>query len=160
MSKPVVIEIVTTLPAYSKPVHFRAVITPHDPVTKCIISSQVEPIMADYWGLESVGIGVRKHGDAYDRETGCRMALTSALRQLGTKSIRKSIWDQYLALFPIAERTKPEERTFTCTITLDASGYMDHLRRLRGALVWTGIKEVEGSALEIGRVPNSDEIDW
>ena len=85
---------------------YRIVLEPDNPVTKCTIYSRLTISIS--WGLKAYGIGVRKHGDVYDLETGCRMALRSALRMIRQEEIRKAIWAKYLELFPISERKEPQ----------------------------------------------------
>lgn len=116
MSKPVEIEVITELSGYKNPVHFRVKIDPHDPVTKCTVTSQAEPLYPDYWHLEAVGIGVCKPGDVYDRETGCRMALASAFRTFKDENIRKMIWEKYFEIFPIKNRKALENQPLMVTI--------------------------------------------
>lgn len=93
-------------------IHYRAVIKPHNPVTTCEIQGQSAPIMDNFWGLCAYGIGVCKRGDVYDRKTGCRMALASALRKIGDDQVRAAFWKKYLERFPIKDRTDPNQLEF------------------------------------------------
>lgn len=81
--------------------HYRITISPGNPVTRCTVEYQHAPIIEQCWTLESSGIGVLKPGDTYDLETGCRMALRSALREIEDKAIRKLAWAFYFKAFPL-----------------------------------------------------------
>lgn len=93
--------------------HYRAVITPGNPVTTCEIQHQAGTIYENHWRLMYHGMSICKHGDRYDMETGCRLALKSALRKPKTwdfaaeKQFRTAAWAAYLAKFPISERVDP-----------------------------------------------------
>lgn len=86
--------------------HYRIIIEPHNPITKCKILAQYEPIVDQCWRNTAFGIGVCKHGDTYDMETGCRMALKSALRTIKQDDIRAAAWKAYLEAFPVESRKK------------------------------------------------------
>jgi len=103
MAKTIVFE--TINPDY-KAEHIRVEIRPHNPVTQCLIAHQFEPVIGNYWKTLAEGMSVCKHGDAYDLETGCRMALISALRKVREKAIRRAVWTEYLKLFPVSGRSK------------------------------------------------------
>ena len=94
-------------------------IWPDDPITVC------EIYRPDRDQLISYGLGVRKHGDVYDRETGSRMALRAAIIRSDMSDLyRVDIWAAYLAIFPISER-KAVGRV--CTSTKVPPGkYVDH----------------------------------
>ena len=90
--------------------HYRAVITPGNPVTTCEIQHQAGTIYENHWRLMYHGMSICKHGDRYDMETGCRLALKSALRKpkkwdyAYEKQFRTAAWAAYLAKFPVSER--------------------------------------------------------
>ena len=106
MPKTIVFEIVKPVEDCERPDHYHVTIQPSDPVTTCEILQQNDPIIdrPEYWNVEAYGLGVRKHGDIYDRETGCRMALASALRKIDDKELRGEIWKLYLEMFPVESR--------------------------------------------------------
>lgn len=95
-------------------VHYRAVITPGNPVTTCEIQRQAEPVHNNCWTIAYYGMSICKHGDTYDLETGCRLALKSVLRKpknwqhAASKEFRAAAWKAYLQRFPVSERTNPE----------------------------------------------------
>jgi len=93
------VEILITRFPYSE--GLRVSIEPNKHITKCTIRFD--------WELLAFGIGVLKHGDAYDRELGCRMALKSALKMLNRKDVNADIWAEYLKIFPVSER-KPAQK--------------------------------------------------
>ncbi len=77
-------------------------IEPRKPISVCRIIDRKGNLLG-------MGIGVLKHGDLYDRETGCRMALKSALRDaLISGEQRRKIWEAYLERFPASERKSQE----------------------------------------------------
>lgn len=76
------------------------IIEPDNPVTVCTIKQTGNRLVA-------FGIGVCKHGDKYDLETGCRMALKSALKDVPYSNFRQKTWEKYLEMFPVKDRVKP-----------------------------------------------------
>lgn len=95
-------------------IHYRAVITPGNPVTICEIQRQSEPINDRHWEIEYYGMSICRPGDTYDLETGCRLALKSALRKpknydhCDKQSVRGAAWKAYLDRFPPNQRKRPE----------------------------------------------------
>lgn len=84
--------------------HFRVVIEPHDPITVCTIYAQYDPIIKDCWRIVAFGFSHCRGGDVYDQETGCRLALTSALRKIKSEELRAAFWKLYLERFPVEQR--------------------------------------------------------
>ncbi len=119
--KPIILE----LPADGR-VHYRAVITPGNPVTICEIQKQAEPIQERYWEVKHYGISICRHGDAYDFETGCRLSLKSALRKpkaydyTDKQSFREAAWKAYLDRFPPSQRKRPEPPKDLCVTVAKA----------------------------------------
>ena len=90
---------------------FTVVIYPDNPITVCEL----------YWWndrLIAYGLGVCKHGDTYDRETGSRMALRAALKH-AELSDTDHIWTAYLAIFPVSERKQAQR---VCTSVKETAG--------------------------------------
>ena len=105
--KPIIID----LPADGR-LHYRAVITPGNPVTICEIQRQSEPVNARHWEIKYYGMSICRPGDTYDLETGCRLSLKSALRKpknydyCDRQNVRAAVWKAYLDLFPPDKRKK------------------------------------------------------
>jgi hypothetical protein len=118
MSKPIVfnIEGTTTTRDRTYADYHRIVIEPGNPATMCKILYQVEPFIEDCWSIWRVGMGVCQRGDAYDLETGCRMALKSALRDVSDKKLRRKIWQAYFQRFPVKDRKPVEIESFTISL--------------------------------------------
>lgn len=109
MPKSIVFEIIKPVVGCSFNDHYRITIRPHDPVTTCEVETQHEPIIPGFWKIVTYGLGVRKGRDIYDLETGCRMALASALRKIDDQSLRAEFWKLYLEKFPVSERVSQSE---------------------------------------------------
>ena len=78
-------------------VEYQILIDPDKPITRCAIYRERN--------LLAYGIGVLKHGDVYNKEFGCRMALRSALGMLDYDlPVKQDIWREYLKIFPVSER--------------------------------------------------------
>lgn len=88
---------------------YRAIFSPGNPVTTC-------DIYFSYFGLKklnylSSGIGVCKHGDTYNKRTGFKMALKSALRKLKNQELRPLFWEKFLEIFPPEKEQNSEKAT-------------------------------------------------
>ena len=105
---------------------YTIVITPDNPITRCVIYGSGE---LEHGREIAFGIGVRKHGDCYDLETGCRMALKSALRGVPAKTIRQAIWEQYMLVFPVNQRPTPDAQLSQLIKKLRRFGYLMSLAR-------------------------------
>lgn len=103
--------------------YYQAQFDPGDPATRCTISYQFSPFQENGSGglLQSVGIGVRKEDDIYNRETGCRMALKSALRRIENKTVRAAAWKAYLEKFPVSNRRRRPNFSLTLTEAMQAA---------------------------------------
>jgi hypothetical protein len=75
-------------------------ITPGNPITICEIRSNGIPPLV-------YGLGVRKHGDVYDRVEGMQRALASALRKL-LKDDRQLVWNEFFLIYPRDARPEPD----------------------------------------------------
>lgn len=89
---------------------YQARIKPGNPVTVCEVEYQCEPIIdqTGYWTMAAYGLSVCSPQDGYNRETGMRLALASALRKTGDKTLRGAFWRAYLEKHPVSTRAEPE----------------------------------------------------
>jgi hypothetical protein len=83
---------------------YRIILTPHNPITICTVYWRYSLQSENAWKLVHLGYGIKKPGDAYDLEKGCRMALRSALRNISNKELRTMIWARYNQYFPVEKR--------------------------------------------------------
>jgi hypothetical protein len=90
---------------------YHVTLQPDNPLTICEVRMDIPPYYRnlDQWQLTAYGVSVRKHGDRYDLEIGCRKALASALRKIDNRDLRRKIWEKYTEIFPIEKRAKPQE---------------------------------------------------
>lgn len=100
-------------------------IKPGNPVTICEID------LANTGQLFAYGLGVCKPGDTYNRETGCRKALKSALYAI-PRSERRVIWEEYFKLFPLDRPELPENMEFSGA---SLEFYSDAISRILRAMV-------------------------